>query len=270
MNFISKIVVTVVTINALGLAIVSYKVLGKDLKNKAKHLITESSKNAEQTNKTVSLATIKDSPMEDENSNLKTFLRGIDVSHWNGNIVEDLQKKDGLQFVICKSTQGERDIDPDFTKNWKYLSEKNIMKGTYHFYVYSQDPIKQAVHFCSTVDNAGMIKDTDFPLIIDIEEMSLPRKPIDAERLKKDLLTFLNYVEDKTNQAPIIYSDFSFLNRYLNDSAFSKYPLWLAEYSHSPKPKIPETWKGKGCMIWQKTDNYHVNSDDTDFDIYYK
>ncbi|MCD0478073.1 hypothetical protein LPB90_06370 [Chryseobacterium sp. LC2016-29] len=269
MNLISKIVIGVVTINALGLAVISYKITDKDLKYKVRQMIPESSKSTLTTDKNVSSKTINDNPIEN-NNNLKTSLQGIDVSHWNGNIVEDLPKKDNLKFVICKSTQGERDVDPEFEKNWKYLDENNIMKGTYHFYVYSQDPIKQAEHFCKTVDKVAKIKDTDFPLIIDVEEMSLPRKSIDLHRLKNNLMAFLNFVENKTNRTPIIYSDFSFLNKYLNHSDFSKYPLWLAEYSHSSQPKIPAIWEKKGCLIWQKTDSYHVNSTDTDFDIYYK
>ncbi len=196
-----------------------------------------------------------------------TFLLGIDISHWNGNILEDLPKKNNLKFAICKSTQGEKDVDPDFNKNWKFLKDRNLMKGTYHFYIYPQDPIKQAEHFCNTV---GPIEDYDFPLIIDIEELSLPRKAVDVQRMKNDLLQFLGYVEKKTNRTPIIYSDFAFLNHYLNHNHFSKYPLWLAEYSNITKPNLPISWKEKGCLIWQKTSSYHINSSDIDFDILYK
>jgi len=267
MNLISKIVVSAVTINLIGLALVSYKVMGKDLKNKAKQMMSESAKNTLISSESDSSGTSEKKQVTDQGNIVKIPLKGIDVSHWNGSIIEDLPKKDNLKFVICKSTQGEVDVDPDFEKNWKYLEDNNIMKGAYHFYDYTQNPVRQAEHFCKTV---GKVKETDFPLIIDVEELSLPRKAIDIERLKADLIEFLNFVENETHRKPIIYSDFSFINRYLKDPVFGNYPLWLAEYSHSQKPKLPEHWKKKGCLIWQKTDRYHVNSTESDFDIYYK
>lgn len=266
MNLISKIVIGVVTLNVVGLAFISYKIMGGDVTNKMDHMIS-----GYQNKEVLESKKTKPQSSEEENFDLqentiKSKLQGIDVSHWNGNIIEDLPRRDKLKFVICKSTQGESDVDPDFEKNWNFLKEKDVLKGTYHFYVYPLDPIKQAEHFCNTV---GEIKSSDFPLIIDIEELSLPRKAIDHRKLKEDILKFLRYVEEKTNRTPIIYSDYSFLNTYLNHSAFSKYPLWLAEYSHMPKPNIPEAWKTKGCMIWQKTDRYQIDSDESDFDIYY-
>ncbi|KFC19667.1 hypothetical protein IO90_10360 [Chryseobacterium sp. FH1] len=201
----------------------------------------------------------------EQNSEEELF--GIDVSHWNGNIVMDLPKKDNLSFVICKATQGDRGIDPKFKSNWKFLSEHKMMKGAYHFYEYSKDPILQAAHFCDTV---GKIELSDFSLVVDIEEMSLPAKDVNAQKLKNNLLKFLNYVEDHIQRVPIIYSDYSFLNKYLDDPIFSRYPLWLAEYSRNEKPKLPKVWKDKGCLIWQKTDSYHINSTATDYDVFYK
>lgn len=266
MNLVSKIIIGVVTLNVLGLAFVSYKIMGGDAENKVDHMIGGYQNYEVHKNKNVSVHTPEESNFVELENNFKSPLKGIDVSHWNGNIIEDLPQKDDLKFVICKSTQGESEVDPDFEKNWNFLKEKDIMKGTYHFYVYPQDPIIQADHFCNTV---GEMKAADFPLIIDIEELGLPRKAIDYQNLQRDILKFLKHVEKKTNRTPIIYSDYSFLKKYLNHPVFSKYPLWLAEYSHLPQPNIPEVWKRKGCMIWQKTDHYQINSDESDYDVFY-
>ena len=269
MNIISRIVLGLLIFNILALTVVPYKVIKSDNKKENINFIASGKTNSFTPNnsniKAKQAIDYKDSIYSNTIQN--TSLVGIDISHWNGNIIEDLPKIDKLNFVICKSTQGERDIDPDFIKNWKFLTVNNITKGAYHFYMYTQDPVQQASHFYNTV---GATKSPDFPLIIDIEELSLPKKYIDNKRLKNDLLKFLQWIEHKTNTTPIIYSDYYFLSKYLNDKAFSKYPLWLAEYSHNPKPLIPEAWKESGCMIWQKTDNYHINSSETDLDVYFK
>jgi len=54
MNLISKIVIGAVTINALGLAVISYKITDKDLKYKVRQMIPESSKSTLTTDKNVS------------------------------------------------------------------------------------------------------------------------------------------------------------------------------------------------------------------------
>ncbi|MCS3529170.1 GH25 family lysozyme [Chryseobacterium sp. JUb7] len=263
MNTFSKTMLGLMMISLVIITIIMYNILetsreNKKLYNKLDLLLSSPAHH---------IAAAVSQTVPEKNIQSESTLRGIDVSHWNGNITEDLPKKDQLNFVICKSTQGEHEVDPDFRKNWKFLEEKNIKKGAYHFYVYSQNPIQQAIHFSNTV---GEIKHSDFPLIIDIEEGSLPRKYIDQHQLKADLLKFLEYIERKTNRTPVIYSDYAFINRYIDDDAFSKYPLWLAEYSHASKPAVPKVWKNKGCMIWQKTDRYDISSTEVDFDVYYK
>ena len=192
-------------------------------------------------------------------------LYGLDISHWDGDIVQDIPKIDHISFLICKATQGDGGIDPDFKKNWALIRQKGILRGAYHFYMYADDPVKQAIHFCNTV---GTLARTDISMILDIEELSLPRNAVDKEKLQNDVTTFLNEVERRTKRRPIIYADYAFANEYLDNSTYAAYPLWLAEYSKGSSPQIPHAWEHKGCMIWQKSDKYNVNSIETDFDVF--
>jgi len=45
--------------------------------------------------------------------------------------------------------------------------------------------------------------------------------------------------------------------------------LWLAQYTKKSKPTLPKTWQEKGYKIWQKSDNYFIDSRNTDFDLFY-
>jgi len=198
---------------------------------------------------------------EEENKNYF----GIDVSHWNGDIVSEIQANSDLSFIICKATQGLKMIDSEFKKNWVSIKQLGKIRGAYHFYIYKDDPIKQANHFCDVVND---LQETDISLILDVEELSLPKGKIDKVKLKNDLIVFLEHIKKKTNRTPIIYTDYSFANQYLDDSKFSKYSLWLAEYTNGT-PKIPNTWKKTGYKILQKSDNYNINSTKEDYDIFY-
>lgn len=192
---------------------------------------------------------------------------GIDISKWNGNEAEDIKKKDSITFIICKATEGITGVDSELENNWRIIKEKKCLLGTYHFYHIQDDPIIQADHFLKTVEKYGQ---TDIPMIVDIEQESLPsNKKVDINLLQKNLLIFLNKIEKDHGKTPLLYTDEAFAEQYLNNHAFARYPLWLAEYTNAEKPRIPNTWAESGYKIWQKRDNYFIDTHTTDFDVFY-
>jgi lysozyme len=192
--------------------------------------------------------------------------RGIDVSHWNGDEVKEITPEDSLTFIICKSTQGTSIVDPDFAQNWKLIGEKGTLRGCYHFYLVNADPAAQAKHFYATVSAQGK---TDLPLIVDIEQGSMPSgTKVDPAKVKADLLTFIKTLQGLDTRTPMIYTGLSFANQYLNDPVFAQYPLWLADYTKAAQPPTPTAWKDKGWKIWQKNDDYDINSQPTDYDVF--
>ncbi len=199
-----------------------------------------------------------------QSSNQKHY--GIDVSKWNGDIVAEIDQLDNLTFVICKATQGIEYVDPRFKDNWKMIASKHLIRGAYHFYDANEDAIDQAQHFAETIGNPG--KKTIAP-ILDIEPASFPNGiTVDAMDLQVDLLLFLKHVERLTKRKPIVYTDPSFANEYLRNKKFASYPLWIADYTRSDNPTIPETWKKHGFKFWQKSDSHKLGSKQVDFDVF--
>jgi lysozyme len=189
---------------------------------------------------------------------------GIDISRYQGKLLEDITNLDTLHFVICKASEGKSLVDAGFNIYWKKLKAMHVIRGAYHFYRAREDPIIQAEHFLKTV---GTFSPTDIPPILDIEELGIEGM-INPESLQPSLLSFLNYVKQQTGRIPVIYADLYFADKYLHDKAFADYPLWLAEYSHKAFPTIPTTWKEKGNTFWQKNDSYSINSQKIDFDTF--
>lgn len=198
-------------------------------------------------------------------SNKTSTFYGIDISHFQGDLMQALNNNSNFTFIIAKATQGVDTIDSDFKSNWESIKNKGYIRGAYHFYMIDDDPEKQANFFASQIND---IQKDDIPPIVDIEPLSLSGKSISPDSLQKKLLAFLNTLETKLNRKPMIYTGYNFAQKYLNNTLFSQYDLWLAEYSGSSKPKVPDTWSKKGFKIWQKSDSYHVNSIETDFDEY--
>ncbi|AUC15002.1 hypothetical protein BTO06_07565 [Tenacibaculum sp. SZ-18] len=192
---------------------------------------------------------------------------GIDISKWNGTILKN-KLPDSLHFVICKATEGKNYLDPMFKDNWKQISNLNLKRGAYHFYVIKDNPIKQAKFFWEQIKDMTLY---DFPPIIDVESGSSLNEKLSISEIKNlqtKLLRFLYKLETLSGRVPMIYSSHKFANIHLLSKKFSKYPLWIADYDNTKSPNLPTVWKNIGWTIWQKTPYYSVNLKSTDLDIY--
>ena len=197
--------------------------------------------------------------------NTDTLICGIDISHYQGDEIDYLnQKGDQLSFVICKATEGVTYTDPDFKNNWAMIQQKGFTRGAYHFYHCADDPKQQADFFIATL---GPLAKTDFPLIVDFEENSIDKGCNKAD-IQKNLLLFLQLLEQKTGRKPILYTDTNTGNSQINNAAFAAYSLWIADYNPGAAPAVPMVWKNKTWTIWQKNPNYEVDSYADDFDVF--
>lgn len=190
---------------------------------------------------------------------------GIDVSHHQNNEIDSIFKgTDSLHFVICKATEGVTYTDPLFLKNWTTIKEHGFLRGAYHFYRCEDSPIDQASFYLNTIIN---IEKTDIPPIIDFEEGGIDKSQ-SIDKIQASLKIFINEIEKQMKCRPIIYTDLDTGNKYLNDTFFSNYPLWIANYNGKESPTLPEAWKNKGWLIWQRQSEYHLDNQNNDFDIY--
>lgn len=195
----------------------------------------------------------------------RSIVYGIDLSHHQNNEIDSIIKsKDSLDFIICKATEGVTYTDPKFLKNWKMIKEHKFLRGAYHFYRSGDDPLTQATFFLKSISD---IKSTDIPPVIDFEEGGIDKSQ-SVDEIQSSLKIFLNEIKTQSKRKPIIYTDINTGNKYLNNSEFSDYPLWIANYNGKSSPNLPDTWKNKGWVIWQKSSSYKLNSFSNDFDVF--
>lgn len=194
----------------------------------------------------------------------KTYY-GIDVSHYQGDLLSVMRDNSHLSFVITKASNGSNEVDPMFYKNWQLIKKEGYMRGSYHFYMASDSPEKQARHFINTV---GSWENNDMAPIVDIEKAGIT-KGTESKQLQQDIIRFLTYLEVHTKKLPMIYSNTAFAQQWLNNKEFARYPLWLADYSKEKKPTIPKAWQQQGALIWQRSDTYKIDSTYVDFDVFH-
>ena len=196
------------------------------------------------------------------NQEVQNFVSGIDVSHYQGKIDWGAVSESGIQFALTKATGGDSFVDPEFSNNWHGIRSNEIIRGAYHFFYASSNPVTQANHFLKTV---GPLEKSDFPPILDIEILDNATPGL----LVSNAIKWLESVEDATGKRPIVYTDVAFGKQYLNDPRFGKYALWIAEYAEKVKA-VPDPWSTAGWKIWQHNQSGRVKGIDgaVDMDIF--
>ncbi len=179
-------------------------------------------------------------------SDASVSYQGIDVSHDQGDVDWAAVKAGGITFVFAKATQGHTEVDPKFTENWTGLKNAELVRGAYHFFDPDVDAEAQAEHFIATVQ----LEQGDLPPVLDIEVT----QGVSREGIDDDIKVWLEKVAEAYGITPILYSDRSFIEETLA-SGFSKYPLWIAEYSQSA-PAAPGDWDA--WTFWQHSESGQV------------
>ena len=169
-------------------------------------------------------------------------VRGIDVSHYDGNIRWDKVKAAGVSFAFIKATEGGGYVDNTFQANWQGASSVGIAKGAYHFYNFCKTGAEQADNFIKTVPR----EDGVMPMVIDLELSNdcshLPAKPA----FLNDLAAFVAKVKAAYGLTPILYINLGIYDEYLK-GASAGYKLWIADPSHTA-PHMPD---GESWAFWQ-------------------
>lgn len=182
---------------------------------------------------------------------------GIDVSHHQGEVDWDkLFFKNHfdtiIDFVYCKATEGNTHEDREWLANRKWLNENGIPNGAYHFFITTDPPIPQVVHFLSRWKQ----RDIDLPPVLDVET-----EGFSDEDLRAKMKIWLNEVEKQTGMRPIIYTSLNFYETKFQNH-FLDYKFWLAAYSRKP-----ECLHDERIIHWQFTETGKIPGTKEEVDV---
>jgi GH25 family lysozyme M1 (1,4-beta-N-acetylmuramidase) len=197
-----------------------------------------------------------------------TERHGIDLSRWNAGILESALDANRIDFVFVRATYG-RSTDIDFNHHWNLLRDRKVVRGAYHFYLVHDDPIEQVEHFLSVIGDSEPL---EMAPALDFEELSFPPRatPPDIQTVQNRLLSALAHIETRTRRLPVLYTNVSVGNNYLDDPRFARYPLWIADWTPRDEPTVPKAWKAAGYRFWQRTSQYRLagTGGPVDYDIF--
>jgi lysozyme len=184
-------------------------------------------------------------------------IHGIDVSKYQGriswpNVATMTIDNVNMGFVFIKATEGLKDVDKNFKRNYDSASAAGLICGAYHFFLPTKDGVAQAKHFIAT----AKLQKGNLRPVIDVEQ----RYGVPTAVMQKRLKDCLQHLEKHYQQKPIIYSYVDFYKNYLGKS-FDDYPLWIAHYLEPNKPRIERQWH-----FWQHSEKGLVNGITTNVD----
>ncbi len=188
-------------------------------------------------------------------------IHGIDVSKFqkeiNWHAVKQMQvDKIRISFAFIKATEGITRQDAAFRQNWERAGKAGLVRGAYHFFYSTRDPIKQAINF----QNVVALQSGDLPPVLDIETSN--NQP--AAVIRSTAKIWLEEMEKAYKVKPIIYTNIHFYETYLGNE-FDDYPLWIAHYYQKERPASNRAW-----LFWQHSDIGRVNGIRTtvDFNVF--
>ncbi len=192
--------------------------------------------------------------------NSSSSIKGIDVSHWQGNVNWTKVKNSGIIFAFVKATEGTSYVDSDFEENMEKAHAAGLYVGAYHFAEPENYNAKEAAeHFVDTIE--PYLKSGYLRPVLDLEEGS----SLGKESLSSWINEFMIEVFNLTGIKPIIYTNPNYAENYL-DSSVSQWNLWIANYGvSSPSTGIWDSW-----AFWQYTNEGNVSgvSGNVDMDYY--
>lgn len=171
-------------------------------------------------------------------------VKGVDVSHYQGEIDWEHFREQGIDFAFIKATEGSSLVDERFEENREGAKAAGLYAGAYHFFSFDSTPASQAEHFIATVgDLSGSL-----PPVVDIEFYGDKRKnPPEKAYVVSGLRELLEALEEEYGVKPIIYTTYTVYNRYIRN-AFQEYPLWIRNVYYPPGD-IGRLW-----TFWQYCD----------------
>jgi GH25 family lysozyme M1 (1,4-beta-N-acetylmuramidase) len=168
----------------------------------------------------------------------------VDVSYVQGYPNYLQLKSDGIYGAIARVNEGTIE-DGSLAWNWPRISAAGLVRGGYDFAYTANTAAFEAAQFLAYLQAVGGWTANDI-LVLDIEQNA---GNLSAGALQQWVLAWCSTVMSATGIRPWIYSYLSFISQYLQNSALTAYPLWVAEPSATSWPAAPAPWSA--IVAWQ-------------------
>ncbi|GAB3561979.1 GH25 family lysozyme [Spelaeicoccus albus] len=193
--------------------------------------------------------------------------RGIDVSHWQGNINWS-KVSSNVKFAYIKATESTTYTDPQFNDNYIGAYKQGIIRGAYHFALPNKSSgAAQANYFVK--NGGGWSSDgKTLPPLLDMEYNPYGNTcyGLSDSQMVSWVKSFVNRMKKLTGRPPAIYTTTDWWKTCTgNSSKFSSSPLFIARYN-STVGTLPNGWNFQ--TFWQYSDSDNPPNYPGDQDVF--
>ena len=125
-------------------------------------------------------------------------VKGIDVSYYQGNVNFAQVKAAGHDFAIARTSDGSFQ-DPKFATYYAAIKAAGMIRGSYHFFRASEDPIVQADQMLAKIGPLGV---GDLPPVLDVEVTDGQS----GSTVANGVVAWVNHVAAKIGRKPMVYT----------------------------------------------------------------
>jgi len=176
------------------------------------------------------------------------WIRGIDISHWNGTVDFQKVKDSGIDFVIIKATEGIGFVDPMWETNWRAALDYEMIPIPYHFFRSNYKGAEQVDWFFQNADT--FLNEIDGKTILwwDVETSD----GVDITTRQNRLLGACVNTVKRGLQTGYYSSPFKWQSLIGNPAWASDYFGWVAHWTGSVSyPTLPSGWTKEMTKVWQ-------------------
>lgn len=193
-------------------------------------------------------------------SNAKSYLvsvlstpskvRGVDLSHWNGEVDFVALKNSGIDFVILKATEGTGWVDEKFNDYWQSAYNVGLSIMTYHFFRSQYGGSQQATHHRDTLINSGFLGTVNYKSPVMWADVETSDGATVSQRQNR-LLAFHQTITGMKYQSGHYSSPYLWNSLIGNVSWAADYAGWDAHWTSASEPVLPAGWTRASTRVWQ-------------------
>lgn len=170
-------------------------------------------------------------------------VRGVDVSHYQGEIDWQTLAGNDIDFAFIKATEGSAYADARFEYNFTEAAKTELRIGAYHFFSFESDGLSQATNFINTVPK----QENMLPPVIDLEFYgSYDEDELNRERVVSELHRMIFSLRTYYGVEPIIYTTKELYSLYIAGD-FEENAIWI----RSVYGDVGSLSDGREWTFWQ-------------------
>ncbi len=184
---------------------------------------------------------------------------GVDISRWNTDIDYPALKKARLggyavKFAMLRFSYG-RARDTLFDKHYKGCKAAGIHVGVYHW-------LKAATAAAARLEAQWLVSalreyEIDYPVALDFEDEALLAMELTRAQYTAIVDAFMEVLE-QANYYVVLYTNPDCLENRLSTSVRSRYDLWLAHWTDTPRDYGQKLWQYAALGTEREVRNGHA------------